>query len=474
MAAISMVPLAKRALASDTVDYAIVSRPIAFEPSPGVTFGALAYNGMLPGPLLRVTYGQRIRVRYRNRSGIQTTIHWHGMILPNAMDGVPNVTQPPVESGASFLYEFAPGPPGTRWYHDHGNDLGLLRGLFGMFIVDDPNEEPADRECVVVLHDVANMSSVRAALAGKSEAPVDDLPGSPESAPPSMQSMSGMSGMNMAQPMGDEVAYRARCIDGRSYPHTRAIEVRVGERVRLRVLNANPTQTKYLRLAGNRLTVTHSDGNPLVRPVEVDALRIGVAERYDAWFEAARPGAWLLQTISGDASTQREQAVKFYTPGMEAAAAEESPQSLEGVNYLTYEKLAGVGMRSATPLVTVRKSLLLGGGGYGKPWWTIDGERWPNTPKIRVRRGDRVAVHFKNKTSMDHPMHLHGHRFDVVEVNGSTLASPLNKDVALVPANGGTLTWEFDADSPAGRWLLHCHNEIHMTRGMVTEVDYIS
>jgi multicopper oxidase len=473
LAAIRTAPLAARAAASDVVDYALVARPMSLVPFPGTSFSALAYNAMLPGPLLRVTYGQRVRVRYRNLSNIPTTIHWHGMILPNAMDGVPGVTQAPVEHGESFLYEFAPGPPGTRWYHDHGNDLGLMRGLFGMFIVDDPNEERADREYAIVLHDVPNMSSVRAALAGRSSAPMDDPAGLPVSSSSSMAGMQGMSGMSMTQPMGDEVSYLAHCIGGKSYPHARALNVRVGERIKLRVLNANPTQTKYLRLAGHRLTVTHADGNPLVHPIEVDALRLGVAERYDAWFEVKRPGAWLLQTISRDARTHDQQAIMLRTPGTQYAQLEANSQSLEGVEYLTYEKLAGVSQHGASSPVTLRKELVLDGGGYGKPWWTIDEKRWPDTPKIFVRHGDRVAIRFTNKTSMDHPMHLHGHRFDVVEVGGMSLASPLNKDVALVPANGGTLTLEFDADSPPGRWLLHCHNEIHMMGGMMTEVDYV-
>jgi FtsP/CotA-like multicopper oxidase with cupredoxin domain len=89
-----------------------------------------------------------------------------------------------------------------------------------------------------------------------------------------------------------------------------------------------------------------------------------------------------------------------------------------------------------------------------------------------VKRGDRVIIRFTNKTDMDHPMHLHGHTFDIVEVNGKALVRPLAKDIALVTGNGGTLAWRFDATSPAGCWLLHCHNDIHMIDGMMTEVVY--
>jgi FtsP/CotA-like multicopper oxidase with cupredoxin domain len=460
MAAAAIAPLSRRALASDVVEYDLTAAPLAFAPAPGVVFPGLAYNGTLPGPVLRVTYGQRVRVRYRNLTKVATTVHWHGMILPNPMDGVPGVTQAPVMHGGDFLYEFEPNPPGTRWYHDHGMHLGALRGLFGMFVVDDPHDEHADREFALVFHDVPDMQSVDAAMRGTSSAPMVDPPGSPE-----------MAQMSMNDRMGDEVAYRAHCINGASYPNTQALEVAVGDRVRLRILNANATQTRYVRLAGHRLRVTHADGNPIARPLEVDALRIGVAERYDAWFEVTKPGAWLLQGISAD-PTAFEQAVVVRTPGMEQTSPQGNPESLDGLDYFTYEKAGGAGTSVDEGGVDVRKMLTLGGGVYGTSIWSIDGKQWPNAPKIALRRNDRVMIRFTNKTDMDHPMHLHGHRFDVVEINGRALARPLAKDVSLVPANNGTLTWIFDANSPPGRWLLHCHNEVHMMDGMMTEVDY--
>ncbi len=406
-------------------------------------------------------HGQRIRASYLNLTDVATTVHWHGMILPNAMDGVPYVTQAPVTKGERFLYEFAPGPPGTRWYHDHGMMLGALRGLFGMFIVDDPKEERADREFALVFHDVPDMASVRAAVKGVSTAPMTDPMGSLE-----------MAEMRPNDRMGDEVSYLAHCINGGSYPHTQALRVAVGDRVRLRILNANLTQTRYIRLAGHRLTVTHADGNPLQKPVEVDVLRVGVAERYDAWFTVTKPGAWLLQGISSDPLVY-EQAVVVRTAGMEGASPHGSAESLDGLDVLTYEKAAGgfVANAGAQP-ANVRKHFTLGGGEYGTSMWSIDGKQWPNTPKVEVHSGDRVVIAFTNKTDMEHPMHLHGHVFHIETINGRRLARPLAKDVALVPANGGTLSWRFDATSPPGRWLLHCHNEIHMMDGMMTEVDY--
>ncbi len=461
MAVAALPPLRDAARASDVIEVTLTAAPLRFSPVPGLDFGGIAFNGTIPGPVLRAVHGQRVRATLVNRSGYGTTVHWHGMILPNSMDGAENVTQPGVPDGGSFVYEFAPRPPGTRWYHDHVGP-GLERGLFGLFIVEDPNEARADAEFALVFHDVPRLATIAAALRGTSSAGMVDPFGSPE-----------LAQMAPNDRMGDEVAYAAHCINGASYPSTMPLRVQIGQRVRLRVLNANLTQTRYIRLAGHRLTVTHSDGNPLAQPLIIDALRVGVAERYDAWFEVTKPGAWLLQGLSTDPLAY-QQAVVVYTPGFEHATPLGSPASIAGIDYFTYEA-AGGSASGAPDLAGLQfHDFTLGGGAYGSDRWTINGAVYPNTPRISVARNDAVAVRFTNKTDMDHPMHLHGHLVDVLEVDGKTLARHLAKDTSLVRGNGGTLTWRFTANSPPGRWLLHCHNAVHMTDGMMTEVVYRS
>jgi multicopper oxidase len=491
MSAQVLHPFPARAADSDTVHVTLTAWPYRFSPAPHVSFSGLAYNGQMPGPLLRVRYGQRLRAHFINHSGLESTVHWHGMILPNDMDGMPNVTQKPVPDGGEFLYEFKPNPPGFRWYHSHVSPQ-LAMGLLGPFIVEDPREERADVEVVLVFHDVPDMASFRQALAGVSKARMIAPAGSPEMMRMQGQAMSGgmserkgkggtgggmdamMKTMTNAT-MGDEVAYLARCINGATYPRTEPITVRVGQRVRLRILNASPTLTHYIALGGHRLRVTHSDGNPMPRAVEVDALRAGVAERYDAWFEVTRPGAWLLEAIASDGMAIG-QSVRVYTPGMEHAEAVRPPQSVKGVDYFTYPQ-AGDAAPAHRSLdlgpADVQADFTLGHDAHDTSKWTINGAVWPHTPKILVHPRDRVLVRFHNPTDMDHPMHLHGHVFRLVAVNGRALRSPLPKDVALVSANGGTAAWLFEATSPPGRWVLHCHNSVHLADGMMTEVRYI-
>jgi FtsP/CotA-like multicopper oxidase with cupredoxin domain len=462
LAVVSVPGATLRALASDVVDVTLRAAPLRFSPAPGLHFSGLAYNGTIPGPLLRVAYGQRIRVRYTSGVGVATSIHWHGMLLPNAMDGAAGITQPAVPFGGEYLYDFVPGPPGTRWYHDHAFSLASARGLFGMFVVDDPNDEPADREFALIFHDVPKWSSLVAAQRGVSNAPMTD------------PVVSGDGMQMMRRSMGDEVAYVAHCINGASYPHGKTLAIRSGDRVRLRILNASPTQTRYVRLAEHELVVTHADGNPLAQPTTVDVLRIGAGERYDAYFEVRKPGAFLLQGISGD-PLESQQAVLLYTEGMENAPTRAEPKTLDGLRVFSYEAAGGVDGQMKSPAgMLPTYDLALGGGGWENPRWTIAGDVWPNTPKLRVRRGELVTVRFRNTSDMDHPMHLHGHTFALTEVNGVPLLRPLAKDGSLVSADGGTATWQFTANSSPGRWLLHCHNEIHMVGGMMAEVVYLT
>jgi FtsP/CotA-like multicopper oxidase with cupredoxin domain len=462
LAVVSVPGATLRALASDVVDVTLRAAPLRFSPAPGLHFSGLAYNGTIPGPLLRVAYGQRIRVRYTSGVGVATSIHWHGMLLPNAMDGAAGITQPAVPFGGEYLYDFVPGPPGTRWYHDHAFSLASARGLFGMFVVDDPNDEPADREFALIFHDVPKWSSLVAAQRGVSNAPMTD------------PVVSGDGMQMMRRSMGDEVAYVAHCINGASYPHGKTLAIRSGDRVRLRILNASPTQTRYVRLAEHELVVTHADGNPLAQPTTVDVLRIGAGERYDAYFEVRKTGAFLLQGISGD-PLESQQAVLLYTEGMENAPTRAEPKTLDGLRVFSYEAAGGVDGQMKSPAgMLPTYDLALGGGGWENPRWTIAGNVWPNTPKLRVRRGELVTVRFRNTSDMDHPMHLHGHTFALTEVNGVPLLRPLAKDGSLVSADGGTATWQFTANSSPGRWLLHCHNEIHMVGGMMAEVVYLT
>ncbi len=167
--------------------------------------------------------GQRFRARFLNRTGTDSTLHWHGMIIPNDMDGVPNITQKPVPDGGTFIYDFMPAPAGFRWYHSHVSPQTAL-GLFGAFIIDDPRDDKADVEAVLVFHDVPNMQSFRAAVKGMSNAPMIEPPGLHGQMKMKNMKMGAMQHMDMKHmAMGDEVGYLAHCVNGAAYPHTKPV-----------------------------------------------------------------------------------------------------------------------------------------------------------------------------------------------------------------------------------------------------------
>lgn len=209
------------------------------------------------------------------------------------MDGVPGITQDPVQPGETFSYEFEARPAGTRWYHTHFQEHRQLDlGLAGPLIIEPVGSEPfaVDREYTLVLDEWATGSGppVRSTAEGTAGA---------------SGGMTGMMGRGMMhQGMmhrgmmshGHAPAYDTMTINGKAYPATQPLTVRRGERVRLRLINASADHTHVIRLAGHRLRVTHTDGAPLVQAVEVDAIPIAPAERYDAFFVADRPGTWFL------------------------------------------------------------------------------------------------------------------------------------------------------------------------------------
>ena len=444
----------------------LVAREVRWEIAPGKVIKAMAYNGQVPGPEIRLKEGERVRIIFKNELPEPTTIHWHGVDVPNPMDGVPGVTQEPVRPGGTFLYEFTATPSGTRWYHTHFQehrqmDLGLVAPLIIEPAGGDPL--PFDREYASLLDDWATGTG-------------RPLPGTREGAAGSRGSMGGMMGGMMRGGMGGmggmmggahTPAYDTMTINGKAYPATEPLRVRRGERVRLRLINASAEHTHIIRLAGHRLKVTHTDGNPLVQPVEVDAVTIAPSERYDVQFVADRPGTWFLYCAEPGHAGAGEQVLLMYE-GHEGAKPD---PAVEGVTDLSLWRY-GLGQgREVLPAPTTRReptfNLTLSGGMMGSDVWTINGEQYPDTEPLRVRRGDRVRVRFNNMSMEAHPMHLHGQSFRVLSVNRRRLPQPIVKDSVDVEAHMGSVEIEFTAHNP-GDWFFHCHKPMHMEGGMIT------
>jgi FtsP/CotA-like multicopper oxidase with cupredoxin domain len=475
VAAVSLggTALTHTAVASGVREIELETRAVTWELAPGRPIAAMAYNGRIPGPEIRVKEGDRVRVVLTNRLSEPTTIHWHGVDVPNPMDGVPGVTQKRVEPGERFVYEFEARPAGTRWYHTHFEehrqlDLGLAAPLIIEPAWSDPF--PFDREYTLVLDDWATGTARPVPPTPEGTAGGRGSMGGMMGRIGGMMSGDGMRGGMMGGTMGNAhaPAYDTMTINGKAYPATEPLRVERGERVRLRLINASAEHTHVVRLAGHRLQVTHTDGNPLVQPVEVDALPITPSERYDVHVVASRPGAWFLDCLQPGHVGAGERTLVVYQ-GHEGRTPEAPPPGLSGLDLWQYGWGRGRAVLPRASGVERRFDLVLGGGMMGSDAWTINGKQYPRTDPLRVRRGDRVRVRFENQSMEAHPMHLHGQSFRVLAVNGARYAVPLVKDSVDVEAHMGAVELEFTAHNP-GDWFFHCHKPTHMDGGMITLV----
>jgi FtsP/CotA-like multicopper oxidase with cupredoxin domain len=465
--------LGRRAAASPVREIELETRPVTWELAPGRSIAAMAYNGRIPGPEIRVTEGERVRVVLTNRLPEATTIHWHGVDVPNAMDGVPDVTQKRVEPGERFVYEFEARPAGTRWYHTHFKEHRQLDlGLAAPLIIEPVTPDPFafDRESTLVLDDWATRTARPVPPPAEGTAGSRGGMGGMMGRMGGMMRGGGMRGGMMGGMMGSPrtPAYDTMTINGKAFPATEPIRVEQGQRVRLRLINASAEHTHVVRLAGHRLQVTHTDGNPLVQPVEVDAIPIAPSERYDVQFVARQPGAWLLECLQPGHVAAGERTLVVYQ-GHEGRTPEAPPRGLSGLDLWHYGRGRGRDVLPRPTGAERRFDLVLSGGMMGSDAWTINGQRYPRTDPLRVRRGDRVRVRFENQSMEAHPMHLHGQSFRVLAVNGARYATPLVKDSVDVEAHMGAVELAFTAHNP-GDWFFHCHKPMHMDGGMITLV----
>lgn len=435
-------------------EYTFEAAPLNFELG-GRQVSTWGYNGVVPGPEIRVTEGDTLRVNVQNRLPSDTTIHWHGLPVPNAMDGFAPLTQDPIAPGEDFVYEFVVPTAGSYIYHSH---VGIQqdRGLYGALIVEPKEEELGyDREYVLQLDDW-----------------LDGVSGTPEDTLQELQSSGGggmdggmMGGRGGGMMRGSTIDYPYYLINGRTVNDPETLNVRRGERVRLRILNPAGESIFRFAVAGHKLTVTHADGSP-VEPVEVDALRIGMGERYDVLLEADNPGIWQV-AASPEGKSGLSRVLLRYEESNQSSPppADDTPDELGG-RLLTYWDLRAKGLESlsGSPDRTHRLTL---SGGMGTYAWTINGQRYPDADPLEVREGERVRFEMQNRSMMVHPMHLHGHFFQIETGTGH---GPF-KDTVMVEPRMGLMTLDFVADNP-GEWFFHCHNLYHMESGMARVVSY--
>ncbi len=396
------------------------------------------FNGTVPGPELRVREGDHVRVVLTDDLPFSTTIHWHGIDVPNAADGVAGVTQDAVKAGQTYTYDFIAADPGTYWYHSHQDTSNQIpRGLLGALIVEPEKGPRYDKDYALVYHDYSPPRRGFFPILAKILGAVDR---------------------------------RSMAVNGTI--GNLALDAEPGDLVRLRLINASAGETRanavplHLVVLGALYRVVALDGHDLNGPQEIgpEILPIGAGQRYDLALRIPASGAVRL------VDRELEETV---TLGKGAVAA-------LGLAGLPVFDLTRYGLPGALPGDRFDASYTLDLGSHpgfhdGKFGLvhTIDGRDFPDTPMIMVRPEEVVKLRFTNsgRTEEFHTMHLHGHSFQVLARNGIPLAgSPVRLDTLLVAPHE---TWDvaFRADNP-GVWMLHCHVLLHAATGMDMMVSY--
>lgn len=425
----------------------------------GIIAKTWTYNDSLPGKVVRANIGDRLKVNFTNQLPVSSSIHWHGLAIRNDMDGVPGVTTPEVAAKGKFHFDFTVPDSGTYWFHPHSGTQ-LDRGLYAPLIVDDPAEVvDYDSEWIVILDDWTdgvgkNPDEILAEL--KNGAGADGAMGG-MGGMGDMGSMGGMSGMD-----GGDVTYPMYLINGRPINDPEIFSAKPGERIRIRIINASADTIFDIAIAEHILKITHTDGYPVV-PQDVDSLRIGMGERYDIQV-LMKDGVFPL-VAAAYGKSQRARAL-IRTGSGTPPLADFQPVELNSTP-LTAEYLKSTeASRLPSQKVSRVQDLILSGN--MQPYeWMINGRTYENTKPLFARLGETGMLKIRNRSMMSHPLHLHGHTFQLGRAGGS---GP-RKDTVLIPPMGG-VNVDFAATNP-GNWMIHCHNAYHAEAGMMTRLEYI-
>ena len=543
-------------LAGEDLKLAIERRPWTIDGRRGA---AVLINGTMPGPLLRLREGQHLRIAVDNRMDEETSIHWHGLLTPVHMDGVPGVSFPGIAPRSTFVYEFPIIQAGTYWYHSH-TGFQELEGLFAPIIIDPKGTDPiaCDREHVVLLSDYSFTPPARVLKKLKQEGGVfnyqrQTLGGLVAGRDQTFRERLAWARMLMDPTDISDVtgAVLTYLVNGHGPADNWTGLFKPGERVRLRFINAGAQTIFNVRIPGLKLTVVAADGQ-LVRPIEVDEFQIANAETYDVIVQPLEEKAFTIVAEAVDRSgmaratlaprtgmvapvpplrprpLDRMKDMGMDMAGMSHSHGEESPASsaaasrdqrlpgnaapkargtdvmedmpgmsmsmLDPLNAPQVKMGPGVQMISPIPkdrtgepgqgLESVGHRVLVYAdlialepnpdtrppgrtveihltGNMERFMWGFDGLKYSETSSPYLfRTGERVRVTLVNDTMMSHPIHLHGHFFELA--HGPDGHHPRKHTVNVLP--GGKVSWDFTPE--AGDWAFHCHMFMHMAVGM--------
>jgi FtsP/CotA-like multicopper oxidase with cupredoxin domain len=436
-------------------DFTLQIGPVTVELAPNRILSTVGYNGISPGPLLRMKEGVPVTVNVINDTDVPEFVHFHGLLIPSDVDGAEEEGTPVVPPHGNRRYQFTPTPAGTRWYHTHTmsmDDLhrGSFTGMFGFLIVEGAdNPGRFDQEHHLALRDWEPYFSNQAM-------DNDDLdaPGPQPEKPTAMDT----------RPPGLEVQSDIYSINDKSLGAGAPIRVKAGERVLFHFLNASAIENRHLALPGHKFNVIALDGNPVPTPAAVDVLMLGPGERIDAVVEMNQPGVWIMgapedPVRQGGLGIVIEYANQRRTPQW-------TPPPKSNWDYTLF------GKPPSQPAPTERLDMVFekiprGAGKFNS--FTVNGKSYPHEQEFMLKQGTRYRLTFHNRTDDAHPLHVHRHQLEIAEIYGKATSGVI-KDTVVVPTFGRASV-DFTADQP-GPTLFHCHIQHHMDYGFKALLRY--
>ena len=436
------------ALPNSAPDLRLRLEPCKLEIAPGVVIETIAYNGQVPGPMLRLKQGSPVVIDVTNASPHPDIVHWHGLLTDSLNDGAVEEGSRMVAPGETLRYHLTPQPSGTRWYHTHAmakDDLtrGAYSGQFGFLLVEN-GREPGhyDREVNLAIRHW-----------------------DPYFVP--MVSMLRSQSQNVPQTAGSDVGYRYATVNGHCLSAGEPVRVRRGERILFRFLNASATENVLLALPGHRFYVIAMDGNPVPTPKAVEVLALAVGERVDAIVQMDSPGVWILGSTLKESRDIGLGVVVEYAE-IKGPPVWRDPPPVEW----DYTQFAG-GLKAREPDETIPLTFRDAGALNGSMFdtWTINGDAYDDSKPIQLTQGKRYRLLFRNASGDQHPIHLHRHSFELVRIDDQATSGLIKDVVNVMPLQ--TVAVDFTADN-RGDTLFHCHQQLHMDYGFMRLFRYTS
>jgi FtsP/CotA-like multicopper oxidase with cupredoxin domain len=455
-----LLPQEARAASQTPIKLAVVSRTIDIDGRAATVLGLLQPDGT---PGLHVGVDEHFNVELANKLSDPTIIHWHGLTPPWEMDGVPDMPMPMLKPGERRSYLFPAGKPGTHWMHAHTLQEQAL--LAAPLIVRGKQDLARDeQEVVVLLHDFSFTPAEELLAKLKSEGGMRGM---------NMQGMNmqGMNQMNMrgmggGMMMGmdlNDIEYDAYLANDRTLNDPQVVRTERNGRVRLRIINGATATAFTIDTGVLEGEITAVDGQN-IEPINSRQFPLSMGQRVDIRLRVPKEGGTFPVFALREGGPQRT-GIILASPGATVARLADQGEAPGPIVSLDMERR----LAAARPLPARQPdrdyTVDLAGGMHEYAWHILASR------ELVATKGERIVIEMRNHSMMTHPMHLHGHHFQVVAINGVAASGAVRDTVAVPPMS--RLAFAFDAGNPGGGWAFHCHHLYHMASGMMTAIRYV-